>query len=126
MIHTEQGAVASTRIEDALYGYTGVALCIAAGRAPATASRSRSPRSSCTPAPRSISTRCRPRCATLPEYARPHRVRVVEKLPMTDGFRAIKHGLRDLDAIGGPNVYHWDPRTQRYLAPISNRERGAS
>jgi hypothetical protein len=52
----------------------------------------------------------------LPEYARPRRIRVVETLPMTDGFRAIKHGLRDLDVIGGPNVYEWDPRTQRYTS----------
>ena len=50
----------------------------------------------------------------LPEYARPSRVRVVEKLPVTDGYRAIKHGLRDLDVIGGPNGYQWDTRTQRY------------
>ena len=34
----------------------------------------------------------------------------------TDGFRAIKHGLRDLDVIGGPNVYEWDSRTQRYAS----------
>jgi acyl-coenzyme A synthetase/AMP-(fatty) acid ligase len=60
---------------------------------------------------------------TLPEYARPHRIRVVEKLPMTDGFRPIKRGLRDLDAIGGPNVYHWDPRAQRLVAPASSLER---
>jgi len=35
-------------------------------------------------------------------------VRVVE-LPETDGFRPIKHGLRDLDEVGeGPTVYAWD------------------
>ena len=125
MVHTEQGVVASTKIEDALYGYSGVALCIAAGRStgtfevPIAAIELHSGTALDLDA---LSAAVR----TLPEYARPHRVRVVEKLPMTDGFRAIKRGLRDLDAIGGPNVYQWDPRAQRYLAPISNQERGAS
>ncbi|MEO6776315.1 MAG: alpha/beta fold hydrolase [Kofleriaceae bacterium] len=115
-IHTAQGVVASTKIEDALYGYTGVALCIAAGRrtgtceVPIAAIELHSGAALDLDA-LSIAVR------TLPEYARPHRVWVVEKLPMTDGFRAIKHGLRDLDAIDGPNVYPWDPHTQRYSAP---------
>jgi acyl-CoA synthetase (AMP-forming)/AMP-acid ligase II len=120
MVHTEQGVVASTKIEDALYGYTGVALCIAAGRSTGTYE---------TPIAAielhsgvaldldALAAAVR----TLPEYARPQRVRVVESLPMTDGFRAIKRGLRDLDAVGGPNVYQWDPRTQRFATPSSSR-----
>jgi acyl-coenzyme A synthetase/AMP-(fatty) acid ligase len=125
MVRTEQGAVASTKIEDALYGYTGVALCIAAGRStgayetPIAAIELHSGTSLDLDA---LSAAVR----TLPEYARPQRIRVVEHLPMTDGFRAIKRGLRDLDAVGGPNVYHWDPRAQRFNAPLSSVERGAS
>jgi putative long chain acyl-CoA synthase len=127
MIRTEQGVVASTKIEDALYGYTGVALCIAAGRStgtydtPIAAIELHSGTALDLDA---LSAAVR----TLPEYARPQRVRVVENLPMTDGFRAIKRGLRDLDAVGGPNVYHWDPRSQRFNAPFSSvgSERGAS
>ena len=37
---------------------------------------------------------------------------------MTDGFRPIKRVIRDLDLAPGPDVYVWDPRTQRY-APTS-------
>jgi putative long chain acyl-CoA synthase len=113
MVHTSAGAVASTKIEDALYAYTGVELCIAAGRhagdheQPIAAVQLRA---NATLDLEALSQAVR----ALPEYARPVRIRVVEKLPVTDGFRAIKHGLRDLDLVGGPNVYEWNPRAQRY------------
>ncbi|HEY3805916.1 MAG TPA: alpha/beta fold hydrolase [Kofleriaceae bacterium] len=113
MIKTKLGAVASTRIEDAIYAYTGVALCIAIGKrdgdheVPVAAIQLHG---SLDLAALSAAV------LALPEYARPRRVRIVERLPMTDGFRTIKHGLGDLDAIGGPNVFDWDPRAQRYIA----------
>jgi putative long chain acyl-CoA synthase len=117
MIRTRMGLVASTRIEDAIYAYSGVALCIAIGK----------------PEGNDVGDHEIPLAAiqlhgtldlgaltaavlALPEYARPHRVRIVERLPMTDGFRAIKHGLGDLDDAGGPNVVAWDPLAQRYIA----------
>ncbi len=112
-IKTRMGAVASTRIEDAIYAYTGVALCIAMGhrdgdhQIPIAAIQLHG---ALDLAALSVAV------LALPEYARPRRVRVVERLPMTDGFRAIKHGLRDLDAVDGPNVFEWDPRAQRYIA----------
>jgi putative long chain acyl-CoA synthase len=115
MVKTRMGLVASTRIEDALYAYSGVALCIATGHAdgdhetPIAAIQLH-------PGTALDLDALSAAVAALPEYARPRRVRVVERLPMTDGFRAIKRGLRDLDAIGGPNVYAWDPRTQRYTS----------
>ena len=34
----------------------------------------------------------RPPCQALPEYARPRGLRVVDELPLTDGFRPIKRG----------------------------------
>ncbi|HEY6040064.1 MAG TPA: alpha/beta fold hydrolase, partial [Kofleriaceae bacterium] len=125
MVRTEQGVVASSKIEDALYGYPAVALCIAAGRSTGTYEipiAAIELHSGATLDLEALSAAVR----TLPEYARPHRIRIVEKLPMTDGFRAIKRGLRDLDAVGGPNVYQWDPRTQRLTAPVPSLERGAS
>ena len=118
MIRTNRGAVASTRIEDALYAHPSVELCIAAGRPdrdhpeieiPIAAVQLRSGAALDLDG-LSVATQA------LPEYARPRRIRIVEHLPMTDGFRPIKHGLRDLDLVGGPNVYEWDPRTQRYIA----------
>jgi len=123
-VKTKLGPVSSTRIEDALYGYAGIALCIAAGRregehdVPIAAIQLHHGHVLELDA-LSAATQ------TLPEYARPRRIRVVEQLPMTDGFRAIKHGLRDLDLVGGPNVYEWDSRAQRYAAPSGDLARTA-
>lgn len=120
MVRTKAGAVASTKIEDALYAYTGIELCIAAGRdhdgfeQPIAAIQLHA---NTTLDLDALSTAVQ----ALPEYARPTRVRLVEKLPVTDGFRAIKHGLRDLDVIGGPNVYQWDTRAQRYVTALASQ-----
>jgi hypothetical protein len=55
--------------------------------------------------------------AALPEYARPRRLRIVDEIPMTDGFRPIKRGIREL--VSQPsNAYTWDPRTQRFLPAL--------
>ena len=116
MIQTRLGAVASTRIEDALYETPGVALCIAAGHPEPADPKIETPIAALQLQPgvaldlASISRSV----ATLPEYGRPRRIRVVESLPMTDGFRPIKRGIRDLDVSDGPGVYSWDPRAQEY------------
>jgi putative long chain acyl-CoA synthase len=125
MIATKMGPVASTRVEDALYGCPSVALCIAAGlpdrdsdgdhEVPIAAIQLH-PATSLDLAALSAAA------ATLPEYARPRRVRVVEQLPLTDGFRPIKLGLRDLARAAGPNLYLWDPRAQRF-EPADESER---
>ena len=110
-IQTKLGPVASTRIEDAIYAYTGVALCIAIGvpdgdhQIPLAAIQLHGALDL-----GALSAAV----LVLPEYARPRRVRIVERVPMTDGFRAIKNGLTDLDAVDGPNVFVWDPRAQHY------------
>lgn len=114
MVKTRLGAVASTKIEDALYQVTGVALCIAAGRrdedgidTPVAAIQLQ--------AGAALDLDALSRAvATLPEYGRPRRLRVVEQLPMTEGFRPIKRGIRDLDVSDGANVYSWNPLLQAY------------
>jgi len=112
-IQTKLGPVASTRIEDAIYACGGVALCIAIGapdgdhQIPIAAIQLHG---GLDLAALSAAVQA------LPEYARPRRVRIVERVPMTDGFRAIKYGLGDLDAVDGPNVFVWDARAQRYVA----------
>jgi putative long chain acyl-CoA synthase len=116
MVQTRMGPVASTRIEDALYAYSGIALCIAAGRSDPAEPSVEVPIAAIQLHGALDLEALSAATLALPEYARPRRIRVVETLPMTDGFRAIKHGLRDLDVIGGPNVYEWDPRTQRYTS----------
>jgi putative long chain acyl-CoA synthase len=116
MILTKLGPVASTRIEDALYEHAGVALCIAAG-AP-------SPDDPHVEIPiaavqlhrgQALDVDALSRAAaTLPEFARPRRLRIVDEIPLTDGFRPIKRGLRDLAQMGAPNLYLWNARQQRY------------
>ncbi|MFT3695995.1 MAG: alpha/beta fold hydrolase [Kofleriaceae bacterium] len=107
IVKTPHGDVASIRIEDAIYAYGGVALCIVAGSGDhAIAAIQLHPGATLDLEALSSAVRA------LPEYARPLKLRVVEKLPMTDGFRAIKSGLADL--VGGPNVYTWDARAQQY------------
>jgi putative long chain acyl-CoA synthase len=119
MVRTRLGVVASSRIEDAIYECPGVALCVAAARpdpddtehdiaVAAVELRATEP------AHLDAISRA---VQTLPEYARPRRLRIVERLAMTEGFRVIKHGLRDLDA--GGSLYVWDTRAQRYVAAVT-------
>jgi len=121
MIQTRLGAVASTRIEDALYEVPGVARCIAAGRPDPAEPKIEVPIAALQLLPNTtvdaallgaLSTAV----AGLPEYGRPRRLRFVEALPMTDGFRPIKRGIRDLDVSDGAGVYAWEPRAQQYVA----------
>jgi putative long chain acyl-CoA synthase len=116
MITTRLGAVASTRVEDALYESASVALCIAAGAPDPDDPGSQIPIAAIQLHPaQALDLDALSRAAqALPEYARPRRVRVVEQLPLTDGFRPIKHGLRDLAQAAGPNLYFWNTRAQRY------------
>jgi putative long chain acyl-CoA synthase len=116
MVNTRMGAVASTRIEDALYECPSIALCIAAGRPDPDDPTVQVPVAAVELHPgepldlEALSAASR----ALPEYARPRRIRVVEHLPMTDGFRPIKRGLD----VGTGLVYHWDTRGQRYTTGV--------
>jgi putative long chain acyl-CoA synthase len=116
MILTKLGAVASTRVEDGLYEHGSVALCIAAGlrdpddptvEVPVAAVQLH-------PAASLDLIALSAAAVALPEYARPRRLRIVEHLPLTDGFRPIKRGLTDLAQVEGPNLFLWNARTQRY------------
>jgi len=116
---THLGAVASTRIEDAIYGVPGIALC-AAGPVPdpehpgyehAVTALQLHPDHELDLSAISAAV------ATLPEYARPRRLRVVDAIPLTDGFRPIKRGLAAMVAESG-SAYVWDARTQRYHAAL--------
>lgn len=126
MIRTRLGAVASTRIEDALYEVPGVARCIAAGHADPSEPAIEVPLAAVELAPGVTIDLAAMSAAIagLPEYGRPRRVRIVESLPMTDGFRPIKRGIKDLDVSDGANVYAWDPRSQK-LVPTDSSARTA-
>ncbi len=118
MIRTRLGAVASTRIEDALYEAPGVARCIAAGSPDPDDPGIETPIAALELQPHATLDLAVISAAVggLPEYGRPRRLRVVESLPMTDGFRPIKRGIRDLDVSDGPGVYAWNARTSLYEA----------
>jgi putative long chain acyl-CoA synthase len=122
MIVTRHGPVASTRIENALYEVPGVALCMAAGR--------RDPEDSSHQLPvAALQLHAGTRLdldalsravATLPEYARPRRIRIALALPMTDGFRPIKRIMEQVDLADGPDVLVWDTQTQHYQPTTSS------
>jgi putative long chain acyl-CoA synthase len=108
-IVSKLGAVPSTRIEDALYEASCVALCIA--YADKDADGSPIPVASIQlGAPLDLGALNRV-VAALPEYARPRTLRIVDAIPLTDGFRPIKRAVRDLPAT---ETFTWDARTQRY------------
>jgi putative long chain acyl-CoA synthase len=157
MIATRHGAVASTRIEDAIYDVPGVALCAVVGRpdpdsgsgsdsggAPDLAGGSAAPLAqfpvaaiqlhpspSPSPSPSPGLGAALPldalsrAVAALPEYARPRRIRFVDALAMTDGYRPIKPALAGLDLSNGPEVVAWDPRAQRYQPTVEPAARSA-
>jgi putative long chain acyl-CoA synthase len=129
VIHTAHDDVASQRIEDALYAAPCVALCIAVGIAVGPSAAGGEP-----PSARAVQA---PVCAivlqpgaqidldalsaailTLPEDARPRRLRVVPELPLTGGYRPIKRPVRDYDFGDGLLVYRWDARAQRLVPTL--------
>jgi putative long chain acyl-CoA synthase len=151
MIATRHGAVASARIEDALYDVPGIALCAVVGRpdsdsdsdadadagaAPDLAGGAAAPLAQFPVA--AIQLHASPGLGTtlpldalsravaaLPEYARPRRIRFVDALAMTDGYRPIKSALAGLDLSAGPQVVAWDPRAQRYQPTVEPAARSA-
>ena len=53
---------------------------------------------------------------TLPEYARPRQLYIIDQLPMTEGFRVIRDGFVDREIRRGHCDYVWDNRSESYLA----------
>jgi putative long chain acyl-CoA synthase len=117
VLRTRGGAVASTRIEDALHATPWLALAVAAGHPDPDGGDRDVAVAALLPRPGAAIDLTTLSAATLalPEYARPRRVRIVAEVPMTDGFRPLKRGVRDLDLSDGPAVYAWDGRAQRYV-----------
>jgi putative long chain acyl-CoA synthase len=131
LIRTHRGPAGSPRIEEALYEVPGVALCtVVAAPDPdhpgaavpvATVQLAAAPPdrdgflAAAPPDRDGFLTAASIAVAALPEHARPRRLRIVDAIPLTDGFRPIKRPLRELPAPG-PHVHAWDARAQRYLA----------
>jgi putative long chain acyl-CoA synthase len=111
VIETRLGPVPSTRIEDALYTATCVALCVATPAPdPDDAGRQAPVAHVQLGGPLDLDA-IASAVATLPEYARPRQLRVVDAIPLTDGFRPIKRAAAERPAS---DVFTWDARAQRY------------
>ena len=126
MIQTHLGPVASTRIEDGLYECACIALCVAAGAPDPDHPQAQMPVAAIQlHAGTNLDLEALAKAVqALPEYARPRSVRVVDEIPLTDGFRPIK-SRAFVDPAGrsesGPlhsrhtgALYRWDARAQRY------------
>jgi acyl-CoA synthetase (AMP-forming)/AMP-acid ligase II len=44
---------------------------------------------------------------TLPDYARPLRIRIVDSIPLTAGFRPLKRTLDDAEFADGVRTFVW-------------------
>jgi putative long chain acyl-CoA synthase len=111
MIMTKQGPVASTRVEDGIYACDCVALCVVIGRPDPDDAAHQIPIAAIQlGAPLDVAALSKA-VAALPEYARPREVRIVEEVPLTDGYRPIKR--RAFDQPTG-SLYRWNQRAQRY------------
>jgi putative long chain acyl-CoA synthase len=117
MIATRQGPIASTRIEDGLYDCACVALCVATG-APdpehpgaeiAIAAVQLHPGEALDLDALAKAVQA------LPEYGRPRELRVIDEIPMTDGYRPIKRRTFELPSRA---IYRWSTLTQRYSATV--------
>jgi putative long chain acyl-CoA synthase len=95
LIHTSGGRVAPRAIEDALYRVPGVALAVAFG-VPALGTQHELAGAAVVLRPGSVLApkALRDELARLDVHARPRFVRVVEALPMTDGYRPLRAPLR--------------------------------
>jgi len=52
---------------------------------------------------------------TLPDHARPRRLRLVAEVPITDGYRPIKRPVAALGFAPGPGVWRWDNHAQQLV-----------
>lgn len=109
MIMTKQGPIASVRVEDGLYAANCVALCVVTARKDDDGHEV--PIAAVQLAGKLDLSDLTAAAQALPEYARPREIRIVDEIPLTDGFRPIKrHAF--VQATGA--LYRWNTRTQEY------------
>jgi len=116
IIRTDNGPIPSQRIEDALYAAPGVGMCIAVGLAGVDGTTELPMAALSLAAGATLDLDAiSAAVTTLPEHARPRRIRVVDALPMTDGFRPLKRPIAARGFDTEPGVYAWDPDHGRYV-----------
>ncbi|MCA9536896.1 MAG: alpha/beta fold hydrolase [Myxococcales bacterium] len=113
VLHREAGDVASRSIEDALYGFDGIRRVVVVGHRTGKYDEATAvivPRDAGAFDLDALSAFVR----RLPELERPERVRLVDDIPLTDGYRPLKSPLRSEDEQTVP-AHVWDAATQRYV-----------
>ena len=115
----------SRAIEDALHTVPSIASCVAVGIAGAPGERE-VPAAAFALAPGAALAldELAAAVAALPEHARPRRLRRVEAIPLTDGFRPLKKPIRDLGFADGPEIWAWNPTTSAYRSTTRAEFRG--
>jgi putative long chain acyl-CoA synthase len=116
LIRTAGGPVPSRRIEDALHSEDGVAACVAVAIADPAHPTKELPAAAFVLEPTAtLDLAALTRAVqTLPDHARPVRLRRVATIPMTDGYRPLKQPIRELGFADGSDVSVWDPTLGRY------------
>jgi putative long chain acyl-CoA synthase len=117
-IKTAGGPVMSRKVEDALHTVPSVFSCVAVG---VPGDRGEVPMAAFALAPGATLDlpALGAAVATLPAHARPRRLRRVEGIPMTDGFRPLKKPILDLGFGDGPDVWEWDAGSGNYVSTAS-------
>jgi putative long chain acyl-CoA synthase len=116
VIHTPHGTVFSRALEDALYDLPEIRLAAAYGVPTeqdeiAVAAIELSPGSELDRARLTAHFRA----ASPHERLRPDVVRVVEKLPMSDGFRPLKDALRVEGLGSAKRMFRWNPERREFV-----------
>ena len=122
-IRTAHGPVMSRQIEDALHAVPSVMSCTAVAIAPGPGERDERgevPAAAFALAPGAALAldELAAAVAVLPPHARPRRLRRVEAIPHTDGYRPLKKPIRDLGFADGPDVWSWDSVSATYRSTV--------
>lgn len=116
-IRTAAGPVASRKIEDALHEVAELRACVAVGwigpGGPGDKEQPAAAVALVAGAELDLAALARAVVA-LPAHARPVRVRLVDDIAMTDGFRPLKRPIREAGFADDPRVWAWDPAVERY------------
>ncbi len=113
-IRTASGPVPSRKIEDALHEVAEIRTCVAVG-VPGPDDKEQPAAAVALVAGAELDLAALARAVVaLPAHARPVRLRLVDDLAMTDGFRPLKRPIRDAGFADGPRVWAWDPTVERY------------
>ena len=116
VIRTVAGAVPSRKVEDALHQVDSILACVAVA-IPGAGGKDVHAAAVALASGAVLDLPALARAVlALPEHARPQRLRHVDTLAQTDGFRPLKAPIRALGFADGPDVFAWDPATRSYRA----------